>query len=1230
MKKLLLITILLFTILLSTIVSATDYCGYENIPTELFNIKKAIYEPHLATNLGTLVASNNNNSKIRAALYYLDNGDDVQTIIGNLDLDTLTTQQKIYALWINKKFDKHIGISFSNELEGLLAKVNSDDISGINTLLSDKAINGWQAEANAQDLENLILSLLMIYDLSDEEGTGLNNDLLHVRVEMTLDYLFAIQAATTINGEYNLPGENFDNNHAFFKETLLSNWNKLMLNITTPIDAKEPGIIISKYFVPYQVRAVFNERLIYPFEAKLNIGENKLITRENDASTISMNQLITTTNVKERDLTLSIKSNYVGNNNYFNLWTRTRPFSDSSVHSQKIFYFNELDEQVIMTELTKSNCEEQYFYLSPGISGATYEIGGQYAAFILLNGQYYAIRSTHPMHYIDDISSRYKPLSQILPFESVSGVNFGHAIFFNESENVTLAIELLSNDYITNLEPIDECVDQDFICEFFNNYISNTSIVENGANGLEYRSSVSGKQKKYNLVSGKPTITYNDDSNDEMNMNYPVRSIETLDLTSYLEIVDGELIRLLPQNSQVDLRLNFLTTNPQDAKCTDTEQSTIEEGSRNLDLTNINNKMAFIANAFRQELPSYRIDCDDMEDVLGLSNSNVEKVCSIFSSNNNKHSLVLFYNQGTEVIDNIFGDMISTSKGFYPFVIWNEDNGGGSRAPSEIDLSQTCSNIEPLEGDFTTFVECGTIVVEGNDINIWININSRIIIFSEDENPLTASGFLDGFLDFITGIFGNNDLELIQESYAPFTKAIFQKTGDSEISLYHDGNKLNILTEKVDYDISNLDHITDYMVGEGIQYAKLSSSSVLSKFRKTRLSGLGTGSSFSPTCGDGEVDIGEECDTTIQDFCTGSSTLMKTCSGCSWDLTNCTSCIDADGDTYMPEGCTDPDEEEHGLDWHDADPSTIYSAHNPSYRCDGEGYSGANYDAKTATLQEISNFCSIGPENPNNPQPDEYVFSNCPQCVFPGAKEYCDRIPNAQEKFELGCSYEENHALDDYECTTSVGTCLNICAVDLTDNGIEPPSEDYCNASIHCESGVCNLNTNECVECLNTVDCPTGQSCNQEENTCQHVNLVGPGCFTGKTLITLADGSKKPIMDVKIGDEVLSYDFKTKSLVASTVQELLIHDNADKLLIINGYLEVTPEHIVYSNKGWQGIGSLNIGDYLYDQDMNKIIINSIEKRVNEELVYNLHLSYPNNYYANGYLVHNLKIGRPEI
>ena len=76
------------------------------------------------------------------------------------------------------------------------------------------------------------------------------------------------------------------------------------------------------------------------------------------------------------------------------------------------------------------------------------------------------------------------------------------------------------------------------------------------------------------------------------------------------------------------------------------------------------------------------------------------------------------------------------------------------------------------------------------------------------------------------------------------------------------------------------------------------------------------------------------------------------------------------------------------------------------------------------------------------------------------------------------------------------------------------------------------------------------------------------GCFVGETQISMADGSKKAIEDIQLGDLVLAFN-KNGDLGPASVTETFKHENDQfiKLIHWNGSLTLTPNHWVLLEDG---------------------------------------------------------------
>lgn len=127
------------------------------------------------------------------------------------------------------------------------------------------------------------------------------------------------------------------------------------------------------------------------------------------------------------------------------------------------------------------------------------------------------------------------------------------------------------------------------------------------------------------------------------------------------------------------------------------------------------------------------------------------------------------------------------------------------------------------------------------------------------------------------------------------------------------------------------------------------------------------------------------------------------------------------------------------------------------------------------------------------------------------------------------------------------------------------------------------------------------------------------GCLLKGTNITVNNGYTK-IENIHVDDIVTSYNVTTNTETSSIVSKVYTR-TVDGYFIINGNLNITGEHPVYSNGQWCCINDLNIGDTILTINGTAEVI-SIIHVIEETEVYNIEVTGEHNYFANDYLVHN--------
>ena len=158
-------------------------------------------------------------------------------------------------------------------------------------------------------------------------------------------------------------------------------------------------------------------------------------------------------------------------------------------------------------------------------------------------------------------------------------------------------------------------------------------------------------------------------------------------------------------------------------------------------------------------------------------------------------------------------------------------------------------------------------------------------------------------------------------------------------------------------------------------------------------------------------------------------------------------------------------------------------------------------------------------------------------------------------------------------------------------------------------------------------------------------------CFPAWTQVTMADGSKKNIEDVREWEKVVSYNTSTNVNEASVVKQLIVHEDSEhelyELTINGNVLKVTDVHPFYVRKDslsdtyynwrvfrvrnvvfwqeydWVEAQDLKVWDKLLMIDWSLVKIEKINHYHDEETVYNLEVEGNHDYFVDlWYLVHN--------
>lgn len=125
-----------------------------------------------------------------------------------------------------------------------------------------------------------------------------------------------------------------------------------------------------------------------------------------------------------------------------------------------------------------------------------------------------------------------------------------------------------------------------------------------------------------------------------------------------------------------------------------------------------------------------------------------------------------------------------------------------------------------------------------------------------------------------------------------------------------------------------------------------------------------------------------------------------------------------------------------------------------------------------------------------------------------------------------------------------------------------------------------------------------------------------------ETPVLMSDGTYKNIETIKEGDKVMSYDLETKTPVVSKVVKTY-HQVEKGYLVLNDTLKITSDHLIYSEGEFKRAGDIRLGDFLLDEKGQEVEVSSIEIKEPEVDTYDLGLDLQHNFFAGGYLVHNV-------
>ena len=144
----------------------------------------------------------------------------------------------------------------------------------------------------------------------------------------------------------------------------------------------------------------------------------------------------------------------------------------------------------------------------------------------------------------------------------------------------------------------------------------------------------------------------------------------------------------------------------------------------------------------------------------------------------------------------------------------------------------------------------------------------------------------------------------------------------------------------------------------------------------------------------------------------------------------------------------------------------------------------------------------------------------------------------------------------------------------------------------------------------------------------------GPKSFAGKTLVLMADGTRKPIAKIKVGDRVMATDPATGVTAPEVVTHVWVHtDDLTNLDLANGDVLTTTEDHPFWNATdlqWQEIADFDRGDVVVTDDWLPIEVTGLDPgSTYRDLAYNLTVANTHTYHVgeSDVLVHNTGCAR---
>jgi len=135
-----------------------------------------------------------------------------------------------------------------------------------------------------------------------------------------------------------------------------------------------------------------------------------------------------------------------------------------------------------------------------------------------------------------------------------------------------------------------------------------------------------------------------------------------------------------------------------------------------------------------------------------------------------------------------------------------------------------------------------------------------------------------------------------------------------------------------------------------------------------------------------------------------------------------------------------------------------------------------------------------------------------------------------------------------------------------------------------------------------------------------NIKGVSMFCFSGEMKVLLLGGTEKKIAECVVGESIFAIDKLTKKPKESIISDI-IKAEANEVIIINGILEATASHVLYTHDFVPcTVGSLHVDDYVFNKDKELERITKLELKERKTKVYNLTLTGDDYFSAENFLV----------